>query len=47
MIIPFVESVESFITIWFLLPFPIRAFADVVLIIGLALGVMKIFLRYT
>ena len=41
------ESVQAFLSIWFLLPAPIRYFLDLVLIVRTGMGIMDIFLTNT
>lgn len=42
MVLPFTNALQAFLTVWSLLPQPIRAFCVVVLVVWLAIGVLDL-----
>lgn len=42
MVVPFKNAVQAFLTIWSFLPFPIRAFCVMVLVVWLVIGLLDI-----
>ncbi len=42
MFLPFANAVQAFLTIWSMLPFPIRSFCVLVLVVWLVIGLLDI-----
>lgn len=42
MVVPFKNAVQAFITIWSFLPFPIKSFCVLVLVVWLVIGLLDI-----
>lgn len=42
MVIPFTNALQSFLTLWSMLPLPFRAFCVLVLVVWLAIGILDL-----